>query len=438
MPPSKLRLLQDYAISRNGFLPQQEPSKRLTDPYYMPWESALDSLPLLIRERSVRTVVDEMSILTTCKLQTEEEWRRAYVVLSFLAHAYIWGGEEASEILPPMISAPFLQVSEHLNLPPVATYAALNLWNFTCDGRDFRDLDKLTALHTFSGTVDESWFFSVSVAMEAQGAYIIPVMLEALEAVPRRDYHIIVKALDELTVCIEKLAHLLGRMDEKCDPLVFYHQIRPYLAGSKNMGAAGLPNGVLYQDIHGTRSWMQLRGGSNGQSSLIQFLDAVLGVEHASSGSGTRTSRPATKSSSAGEEATPFHEEVRSYMPAPHRLFLEHVSHARGIKELVNELGDSEEQRRLRHAFQVAVKSLGDFRNKHMQMVTRYIIVPSRRQCRVSAVNPATTPSRSERDLGAGPIGTGGTALIPFLRQTRDETYLTGTSRTPRVDAICN
>ncbi|KAI0173677.1 indoleamine 2,3-dioxygenase [Hypoxylon sp. FL1284] len=417
-------LLQSYEVSKNGFLPGREPLKRLSCPYYAPWETVLDDLPSLIKTRAIREAINDISVLSISKLCTEEEWRRAYVVLSFLANAYIWGGQRASEVLPPSISAPYLQVSEHLDLPPVPTYAALNLWNFACSGPDPRKLDSLHALHTFSGTEDESWFFSVSVAMEAEGAYIIPVMVRALELVRSRYFSTIAKSLDEMSLCIGRLGKLLDRMDEKCDPMVFYHQIRPLLAGSKNMGAAGLPNGVLYEDEHGARSWKQLRGGSNGQSSLVQFFDVVLGIEHTSSGGiGRATSVGGSRTS----EPMSFHEEVRSYMPARHREFLEHVSHMGSLKELVSEPATSDEHMQLKRSFHAATKALGDFRNRHMQIVSRYIIVPSRKQFRGSTVNLATASSPSSRALGGELTGTGGTALVPFLRQTRDETYVTGT-----------
>ncbi|KAI1801554.1 Indoleamine 2,3-dioxygenase [Daldinia bambusicola] len=259
--------------------------------------------------------------------------------------------------------------------------------------------------------------------MEAEGAYIIPVMLQALEATQIRDYSTMTRALDQLRICIGNLGRLLDRMDERCHPMVFYHEIRPYLAGSKNMAASGLPNGVLYENEQGLFCWKQLRGGSNGQSSLIQFLDVVLGVEHTSRGGSTRTDLPVALGTV--EAATSFHEEVRSYMPAPHREFLEHVSRMGSIKEIAGRQCDSEQQRQMQRSFRAATKALGDFRNRHMQIVTRYIIVPSRKQFQGSVVNLATASSRSEGSK-AQLTGTGGTALIPFLKQTRDETYLAG------------
>ncbi|KAI1488024.1 indoleamine 2,3-dioxygenase [Biscogniauxia mediterranea] len=438
-------LLLNYSVTKNGFLPSRAPLRRLSDPYYAPWEVVLDGLPKLIKEKSIRKAVDGLEVLSTDRLSAEEEWRRAYVILSFLTHGYIWGGDKPAEVLPPAISIPFLRVAHHLDLPPVATYAALNLWNFRSTGVDFRDLDSLEALHTFSGTEDESWFFVLSAAMEAQGAHIIPVMLRALEAVERRDYGAMIDGLDALTACIGTLGRTLDRMQEKCDPAVFYHQIRPYLAGTKNMEAAGLPNGVFYDEGNGAGSWRHLRGGSNGQSSLIQFFDAVLGVEHTSTGTGTSRGPPRPEGSSRELERPPtgssremtFHQEVRFYMPGPHRRFLESVSRMASLRDFAMlETSSSPEHRKLRQSFETAAKALGDFRHKHMQMVTRYIVIPSRKQTATvkeeekerkeemedRRVNLATASSgqlRQESEL----TGTGGTALIPFLKQTRDETY---------------
>ncbi|GAW26666.1 putative indoleamine -dioxygenase [Rosellinia necatrix] len=324
-------------ISGNGFLPAEQPLRRLPDAYYEEWEEIVGDLPNLIKERAIRSKIDNMSLLTTAKLKTEREWQRAYVILSFLTHSYIWGGDVPSEILPPSITVPFLQVSDHLQLPPIATYAALNLWNFsstssnnssstdsscsTGEEEEFTDLDNLRALHTFSGTEDESWFYVLSVAAEARGARAIPVMLRAAEAVRRGDHDAVSRGLVEMAGCVRGLARLLGRMQERCDPAVFYHQLRPFLAGTRNMTAAGLPaDGVFYDEGDGEGRWRQLRGGSNGQSSLIQFFDLVLGVEHTSAGDRrTTTTTTTTKMTQKGDGAPgelSFHEEVSSGFPA--------------------------------------------------------------------------------------------------------------------------
>ncbi|SPN99108.1 related to tryptophan 2,3 dioxygenase [Cephalotrichum gorgonifer] len=368
-------------------------------------------LPALV-EDGIRTAVKHLRILSADRLLSEAEWRRAYVILGFMSNAYIWGGDAPEEVLPPQITVPFLEVSKHLQIPPVLTYAAANLWNFTCTGEDFSDLSQLDTIHTFTGTESESWFLLVSVAMEAKAGGIIPRMMGALEAVKRRDYEVIVTALEELKTCIDGVSALLERMYEKCDPMTFYYDIRPFLAGSKNMESAGLPRGVFYDEGDGKGEWRQLLGGSNGQSSLIQFFDIVLGVEHVTTGN---------KTGSKGERS--YHDVVRDYMPGPHSRFLTHVSRMGSIRELALLPAATEEQLRLRHAFTCATEALSRFRDKHIQIVARYIILPSRQANKGGRYNLASSSSeKSQHEL----TGTGGTTLVPFLKQSRDETRATG------------
>jgi len=185
------------------------------------------------------------------------------------------------QILPAAIAVPFLEIASHLGLPPTATYSALNLWNFTASpGSDLSQIENLSVLHTFTGTIDEAWFYLISVAIEARGAKIIRLMLQAMDAVRADDSQTVTNRLLSFADILPEISAILDRMYEKCNPEVFYHQIRPFLAGSKNMVAAGLPNGVFYDNLEGKGEWRQYSGGSNAQSSLIQFFDVVLGVEH--------------------------------------------------------------------------------------------------------------------------------------------------------------
>lgn len=201
-------------------------------------------------------------------------------------------------------------------------------------------------------------------------------------------------------------------MYERCDPMVFYHEIRPFLAGRKNMEAAGLPRGVFYDEGNGKGEWKQLRGESNGQSSLIQFFDVVLGVEHHSHGG-------------AGQAS--YHVEVREYMPGPHRCLLVHAARMGSIRQLAMATPTTEAQRRLRAVYVAAAQALGSFRDKHIQMVTRYIILPSKQghgalASRTIRQRHNLASSSSSRKGDVELTGTGGTALVPFLKTARDET----------------
>lgn len=168
----------------------------------------------------------------------------------------------------------------------MASYAGVTLWNYRTlfGSQDIDNLEDLATLQTFSGSLDESWFYLVSVAIEARGAPVVPRMLEAIAAAREGDVNTVLEFLNFFAQILEELTAILVRMHENCDPHVFYFKIRPFLAGSKNMAEAGLPNGVWYEDENGKGSWRQYSGGSNAQSSLIQAFDLILGIEHRPTG----------------------------------------------------------------------------------------------------------------------------------------------------------
>ncbi|KAH7410133.1 Indoleamine 2,3-dioxygenase [Phaeosphaeria sp. MPI-PUGE-AT-0046c] len=412
MSPHKVEVLpsigalSNYGISRNGFLPADAPVARLPHSYYEPWESIVAELPTLIETQTIRGRVDEIPVLSTSYLTTEAEWQRAYSMLALIAQGYIWAGPEPSQVLPPTITIPLLKTSAHLEVYPIATYAGYNLWNWRplAEGLDITQPNNLVALHTASGSDDESWFFIISNAMEARAGPMIATMLAAIDAVDVDDAQTVIESLRSFKQSMIDIGKLVERMDERCSPQKFYHEIRPFLAGIMSMEGAGLPNGVFYDEGNGKGSWRKYRGGSNGQSSLLQFCDAVLSVNHA--------------------RCNGFHAEMRKYMPGPHARFLEDVESIANIRRYVESHQHNET---LLSSYNEAVAALSSFRDKHISLVTRYIIIPSRMGKPASAAHRRDIASLSTKMVHDKPhtqelLGTGGTKMIPFLRTSRDET----------------
>jgi indoleamine 2,3-dioxygenase len=448
LPP--IPVLADYGISpTHGFLPDVLPLTRLPDPYYNKWEAIVANLQGLILSKRLRGVVDRLPVLDTIGLEHDAEWRRAYMLLCFMAHGYIWGGDSPSDRLPASISVPLLKVSEHLEVPPVATYAAVCLWNFKplFMDEDIDNLENLATLTTFTGALDESWFYLVSVAMEARGAPIIPLMLTAIAAARENDAEAVTRCLHTFAERLDDLTTLLQRMHESCDPHIFYHRIRPFLAGSKNMAEAGLPNGVLYEDGSGNETYRQYAGGSNAQSSLFQFFDIVLGIEHRPTGEKKPTHPDSEREGRAPPPKHNFIMEMRRYMPGPHARFLADVQAVANIRDFVETHSGN---RPLAVAYDACLSMLRALRDKHIAIVTRYIVIPSR-EVRARSRSPEATrrkvnlatasrqPRQQPQGIAFGAVdaageqdkkkggggnlkGTGGTALISFLKQARDET----------------
>jgi indoleamine 2,3-dioxygenase len=94
-------------------------------------------------------------------------------------------------------------------------------------------------------------------------------------------------------------------------------------------------------------------------------------------------------------------------MDKPHRDFLEFLVESPSIRAFCTKNG-------LDADFHACVEGMREFRNDHIKMVTRYIILPSGKEVR-SKAETSVSPEKVR--------GTGGTDLIPFLKQMRDESY---------------
>ena len=90
--------LEDYEVSStHGFLPSEPPSTELPS-YYAPWETISSNLYTLRVEKKLASTIAQLPMLTTHHLTNKPEWRRAFVLLGFIANAYIWGLGKPKEV----------------------------------------------------------------------------------------------------------------------------------------------------------------------------------------------------------------------------------------------------------------------------------------------------------------------------------------------------
>ncbi|KAK5170142.1 uncharacterized protein LTR77_004727 [Saxophila tyrrhenica] len=425
---------EDYDVSlENGFLPTTPPLERLPDSYYEPWEHVVKNLQGLILSKRLREVVDRLPVLSTDRLFGEAQWRRAYSALGFIAHAYIWGGNKPAERVPPPITVPFRKTCEHLELPMVATYSGLCLWNWKpiFESEPVDTLANLDIIDTFTGSLDEKWFYLISVAIEAKGGPLVPLMLHAIESANHGNRAAVTHFLRAFAERLDDIGTTLLRMYDDCDPHIFYNRIRPFLAGSKNMSDAGLPNGVVFDDggPMNKQRYVQFSGGSNAQSSIIQFFDLVLSVDHRPTGEKKADVDERSEKRKPKKPEPNFIHEMRKYMPGPHARFLEKVGQVANIRDFVQR---HSYDRELSVAFDASLAMLSALRDKHIQMVSRYIIVQKAAAKKLEESKPKDDKAlahRPKRDSSSAEkpeenrklVGTGGSSLIPFLRQARNE-----------------
>ena len=480
-------ILSRYNVDPDtGFLPKRDPLQRLPYARYHIWEDLADDLPKLlgVRMGQARAPLKKLPPLATDKLVTDAELRRAHMLLSFFAHAYVWGGSEPLDVIPEGIAVPLLEVSRRLEIPPVLSHTDLILYNYRrLDVEADVCMENLATLNMFFDGRDESWFYLITTEIEARGAATIVPMMLTIDAVSRfnsadnaekNDFsrkhdqldlfkgfddseaeaeaeanglltHVLVGVmtprnvasyvtgqLTKMSKAIIGMCLSIEAMPEGCHPFIFYHRVRPFLSGWKKNPV--LPNGVIYEGTGDERH--EYYGGSAAQSALIPFLDICFGINH-------------TKSRS-----NEFLLAMRDYMLKPHREFLQYCEGTACLREYVidtlaalnidAEGGEGSESAyeseklgpflRLRDSFNSCVLGIKRFRNGHMKLVADYIIAQHKGGA-VAGDKKPIVGDKAEHDEGsgvaknvkksfensAGGKGTGGTDLMTFLKPIRDD-----------------
>lgn len=372
-----------------GFLPPVDPLTRLPA-RYQAWDEIGDRVSELLSSRQFRAAIDRMPLLDPTELGEGPEQARAMLLLTIFANGYVWESAPPALRLPRTLGQPLHWLATRLDRPPIAAHASLVLANFRrLDSKGPLDLGNLETLVTFGGIEDESWFYLVTVAIEARGAGAIPDFLAGLEAVVAADVGRLTGVLERIGTSIAAVTTIFERMPEHCAPARFFQRVRPWLAGWQDQG-------VIYEG--GSPEPLRLAGGSAAQSALIQAYDASLGVTHPSPSSG------------------PFLREMRRYMLPGHRRFLEYLDQAPSIARFVAERAASAPA--LVAAYHGAIDELDRFRKSHLVVAGRYIT------------------AESKGDPNAK--GTGGTDYGAFLGAARRETQdaKRGTTSTNGMDPL--
>ena len=184
-------ILRKYDVDPlRGFLPAQDPLQRLPYARYHIWEDLADDLPKLLGARlgQARDPLQQLPVLSTDKLVIDAELRRAHLLLCLFAHAYVWGGLEPKDCIPEGIAIPLWEISRRLDIPPILSHTSIVLYNWRrLDANGDICMENLSTLNNFFDGRDESWFYLVTVEIEARGAAAIIPMLLSMDAIQRYD-----------------------------------------------------------------------------------------------------------------------------------------------------------------------------------------------------------------------------------------------------------
>jgi len=364
-----------------GFLPHADPIEQLP-PWFSAWDEMGQKLPKLLVSDHVRPAIERMPILDFSQLESHAERERAMMLLSYFAHAYVWGGGEVARRLPASISIPWARAAEHLGRPAVLSYASYALHNWRrIDPDGPVALGNIALLQNFLGGQDEEWFILVHVDIEAKAAPALAAFAPAFDAVRNDNPGRLTSKLATIMEALQRMSATLDRMPERCDPYIYFHRVRPYLYGWKNQPA--LPDGMIYDGCYDEKP-QKFRGETGAQSGIIPSLDALFGITH------------------KDDPLRSYLLEMRDYMPPAHRGFLEAAEAGPSVRAYVEQ---HSEAAGLRDAYNACVNLVHRFRATHLEYAATYI----HKQGGSSHANP-------------NDVGTGGTPFMPYLKKHRDET----------------
>lgn len=337
-----------------GFLPTTDPLTHFPqgNEFCMLDELGHD-LPSLLEDKHFRLFAQNLKIPHP-NFTKLEELRLYYVRLGFLASGYIHQlGQEPVTTLPRNIAVPLNEAAKLLNRPPILSYDGYALYNWKrFDKNGPIALGNIDTIQNFVHMYDEHWFILIHVEIEALAGQ----MLLAIDQFQPASVN---QTLQKILDSVQQQVKVLRRIPEKMDPALYFKTFRKYIRFFEH---------VTYESIH--ESPINFRGETGAQSSIMPTLVAFLKIPHQPS------------------ELMNHLEDMKNYMPAEHRAWLEKVKAIPSIRDLAE-----------KDLWNDVLEAVAEFRQVHYGWATQYI-------------------QTWEKD----PRGTGGTPYMKWLKQLIDET----------------
>ena len=369
-PVLTLSSLNSFDIdSFHGFLAADEPIPKLPKGFE-PWEQIAGRLSGLLVCGKLRTTLEKLPALGTDALEAPAQLQRAMLLLSMFGNAYVLGDQPLAKKIPRGVAVPLSDLAEKIGRPPILSHASLILNNwYLVDKDEPLSINNVASRQVFLGGQDERWFYLVTLAVELSGAPAILAIVKAQEAMLAGQNEILGCCLEEFEAAVMEMDLQSSRMWEKCDQGMFYNRIRPFLMGWNS-------EGIIYEGV--SDQPRKYAGATAAQSSLLQALDAGLGIQHNDQ----------------------FLKQMRRYMPAGHQRFIVTMENAPSMYEYIGKQEGL--NRELGSLYNSCIHALAKFRAQHVRMAHGYI------------ARQAATSQSTE--------GTGGTSFVGFLNKILDNT----------------
>ena len=374
----------------NTFLPKKDPLKTYTTDtrsLKLIADIAAHLPKLLLTGQVQKTIkdlnVNALSVNSIIKDGDIREVKLAMAHLSFISHAYIWGGKNPEKILPEVIAKPWVKLANKLERPPILSYGSYCLDNwYRVDSKEDISLQNVGLITNFLGGVDEDWFVTIHVCIENAASKAVNAATKLSYLNEDNSINDYLANLKDIVASLKEVNNIFSRMPEKCDPYIYYHRVRPFIFGTKDN--PDLKKGLIYEGQFNNKPQF-FRGETGAQSSIMPFLDGALGIYH-------------TK-----DHLRHYLNEMRDYMPPEHRKMIEDVESRSNAKTYI------QQSKRLVNEYNKCLEEIRRFRALHLEFAATYI----------------HQQSQIKNPFGRGGstiTGTGGTPFMKYLKKHRDET----------------
>ena len=374
----------------NTFLPKKDPLKTYTtDTRSLKLIADIAAhLPKLLLTGQVQKTIKDLninalSVNSIIKDGDIREVKLAMAHLSFISHAYIWGGKNPEKILPEAIAKPWVKLANKLERPPILSYGSYCLDNwYRLDSKEDISLQNVGLITNFLGGVDEDWFVTIHVCIENAASKAVNAATKLSYLNEDNSINDYLANLKDIVASLKEVNNIFSRMPEKCDPYIYYHRVRPFIFGTKDN--PDLKKGLIYEGQFNNKPQF-FRGETGAQSSIMPFLDGALGIYH-------------TK-----DHLRHYLNEMRDYMPPEHRKMIEDVESRSNAKTYI------QQSKRLVNEYNKCLEEIRKFRALHLEFAATYI----------------HQQSQIKNPFGRGGstiTGTGGTPFMKYLKKHRDET----------------
>ncbi|KAG9126019.1 hypothetical protein FRC07_005197 [Ceratobasidium sp. 392] len=291
-----------------GFLPPQVPLQRLPSTFDL-WEDALQRAMAVLKRpgdcedppatkdekaqsQKWRESVQQMQVISIDTIKPDlRAAQRAHHVLAFLVQFYVQSlpprdADDSSPIrIPRSLAIPFVDISRHLDIAPILTYADCVLWNFYLDNpKQPLTVDNIRIRDLFTKDSQEEHFFLTSARIEVRGFEAIQLMGDSITMVHKAaengvsvNENCLAETLSRLAVVIDDLNKILWAVRDACGYQFFYWVFRPWIRGTDQ--GYGSPK-WFYEGVDGEGIEFQCSGPSAGQAALMHAFDVFLGIGH--------------------------------------------------------------------------------------------------------------------------------------------------------------